>query len=173
MGIETSVLLAYAAVGSAVVGVGSALYSADQQRKTAHGAGDQAQADADAAAGQAMVQADKIRKAGKERQQAAVAALAGSGVDVQTGTAELIQTDIGQRSEEDALTAILNGRNARTRGYQQAAIDNISADNAQTAGYINAGSSVLSSVAASRRYGSGSSGSSGFDLSRTNRGSGD
>lgn len=173
MGIAEGTLLAYAAIASAVVGAGAAVYSGDQARKTAHAASDQAQADADAAAGEAMVQAQKIREAGKKQQQAAVAALAGSGVDVQTGTAEQIQTDIGQRTEEDALTAILNGRNAQRRGYQQGAIDRLSGDNAQTAGYINAGASVLSSVAASRRYGTNSANSGAFGLLSTSRGSGD
>ena len=162
-----------ALVATTAASVGGAIYTGDQQRKAAHGAADQAQADADAAAGEAQVQADKIRKAAKTQQQSAVAALAASGVDVQTGTAEQVVTDIGQRGEEDALTAILNGRNAQRRGYQQGAIDRIAGDNAQTAGYVNASTSILSSVAASRRYSGASSSSSGFDLSRTSRGSGD
>lgn len=154
MGIETIALVA-----GAVISAGGAIYAGDQQRKASNRAADQADADAEASRGQAMVEARKIREAGKKARSTAVAALAASGVDVSTGTAEQIQTDISQRSEEDALTTILNGK---TRGrFMEAEAGNLRlrGESAQTAGYINAGSSLLSSVAASGR-------SSGWKSSR-------
>lgn len=174
MGIETGVLLAYAAAASAVVGAGSAIYSGDQQRKAGHRAEDQAAADAEAAQGAAQVEADKIRKATRARQSEAVASLAASGVDISSGTAEQIQTDIGQRGEEDALTTILTGGN-RSRSLRQRGEEyGLQGENAQTAGYVNATSSVLSSVSSSARASGWRSTNTNYsDLSHTTRGSGD
>lgn len=143
--------LEIAAIAGTVISGGAAIYSGVQQNKMADAAANQANADALAAAGEAEVMASKIRKAGKQQQASAVAALAASGVDVQVGTAEQIQTDIAQRTEEDALTTILNGKDSGRRLNRIAAADRIGGSNAMTAGYLNAGSTVLSSVAAQQR----------------------
>lgn len=173
MGIAEGTLALWALAASTAVGVGTAVYTADSQRKQAHAAADQAQADAEAAAAQGRVEAEKIRKATRARQSEAVAALAASGVDVSTGTAEQIQTDIGERGEEDALTAILSGQRRSGRYMGEAANDRFMAGQATSAGYVNAGASVLSSVASSARGWKGGGTRDGWDLSRTNRGSGD
>lgn len=51
-----------------------------------------------------------IRRRGKETRAAATAALAASGVDIGDGTPLLIDSEITQRSEEDALAALLTGK---------------------------------------------------------------
>lgn len=146
MGIETSVLVAYAAVASAAVGAGAAIYSGEQQRKAANAQADQVNADAQAAAQQAQVDAQRIRDATRKRQGEAVAALAASGVDVASGTAEKITSDIGYRGEQDALMTILSGQNGVARSSASADAIKISGDNAETAGYLNATSTVLNSA---------------------------
>ena len=80
MGIETSALLAYSAMGSAALGAGAAIYSGQQQKSIASANAAQAQADADAAAGKSQVEAQKIRFAARRQRGAAVSALASSGV---------------------------------------------------------------------------------------------
>lgn len=146
MGIAEGTLLAYAAVASAAVGAGAAIYSGDQQRKAMHANADQAQADADAAAAEGRVQAQKLREAAKRQRASAAAALAASGVDVGEGTAELIQQDITDRGEQDALTTILSGSRRSALLGREAEVSRIGGSNAQTAGYIGAASSVLSSA---------------------------
>jgi hypothetical protein len=141
MGIETAALVA--AVAATTVSAGAAIYSGAQQKSAAKAQANQVNADAEAAAGQAQVEAQRIRDATKKQQSASIAALAASGVDVGAGTAEQITTDIGQKGEQDALTTILNGRNGVSRAAANADALRISGSNAQTAGYLNATSSVL------------------------------
>lgn len=172
MGVDPASLALIAAGISAAAGVGTALYTADRQRSANNRAADQAQADADAAAAQGRVEAEKVRKATRARQSEAVAALAASGVDVGEGTAEQIQQDIGERGEEDALNVILGGQRRGARLEGEAANDRYAAGQAMTAGYINAGNSALSSVAAYSRGWKGGT-TYGPDLSNTTRGSGD
>jgi hypothetical protein len=137
-------IAAYAALASAAVGTYSAIQQGNQQKAQADYQAAQAQADADAAASQAQVEAEQIRKAAMKQRAAARAALADSGVNVDVGTAELVQSDIQQQGEQDALTTILNGNNARAKLNSQADAFTIAGSNAQTAGYINAGRTALS-----------------------------
>ncbi|NUZ07657.1 hypothetical protein [Piscinibacter koreensis] len=146
MGIETAALIA-----GGLISAGAAVYSGQQQEKMADRAADQAEADAEAARGAAMVEAAKIRKAAKEQRSAAVAALAASGVDVSAGTAEQIQTDIDTRGEEDALTVILSGGNRGRYLEADARLSRMRGGQAATAGYINGGSSLLTSVSAAAK----------------------
>jgi len=152
----------------------------------------QAEADAATARGEAALQADQIRQASKRQRSAAVAATAASGTSVSDGTAELINFEIMQGGEKDALTTILSG-NTRARqiiaGGQGASIsaDTAAANarqngaaalasgkNAKSAGYLNAGSSALKF--GSQAYGSGWSSTASNPMSRYtsgNLGSGD
>ena len=81
---------------------------------------DQATADAEAERGAAQVQAQKIRKAGKDTAGQARASLAASGVDVDEGTANTINAEIIKNTETDALTAVLNGHYGAQRKMAQA-----------------------------------------------------
>lgn len=133
-----------AAVASTVLAAGGAVAQGQQQRKMANYQANQAQADAEAQRAAAKVEADKIRKAGREQAAAANAALAASGVETGEGTALRITSGITGDAEEDAYTTIMNGYNQGARLNAQAQADRISGRNAATAGYINAGSSLLS-----------------------------
>lgn len=151
MGIETATLAAYAALASAAVGGYTALESGARAKDQANYQAEQAQADADAAAAQSQVEAAQIRKAVQRQRAAARAALSESGVNVDVGTAELIQSDIEQEGEKDALTTIYNGSTARNKLRAQAQGFTMAGSNAQTAGYMNAANSALSG--ASSYYG--------------------
>ncbi|VEI61591.1 hypothetical protein [Serratia rubidaea] len=133
-----------AAVASTVLAAGGAVAQGQQQRKMANYQANQAQADAEAQRAAAKVEADKIRKAGRQQAAAANAALAASGVETGEGTALRITSGITGDAEEDAYTTIMNGNNQGARLNAQAQADRISGRNAATAGYINAGSSLLS-----------------------------
>lgn len=98
----------------------------------------QAQADADATKGEAELQARQIRDAGKRQKSAATAASAASGFSVDDGTAELINNQIDQGSEQDALTTILAGKSNAGRLRAQGEMAKIQGKNARTAGYMSA-----------------------------------
>ncbi|MBE9967569.1 hypothetical protein G8C42_14150 [Citrobacter freundii] len=133
-----------AAIGASVLAAGGAVYSGQQQKKMSNYQAAQAEADAKAAQAAARVEADRIRKAGRAQAAAARASLAGSGVETGEGTALRITSDITRDAEQDAYQTILNGVNQGARLNSQAQADRISGKNASTAGYINAGSSLLS-----------------------------
>jgi hypothetical protein len=103
----------------------------------------QAQADADATNGEAELQARQIRDAGKRQKSAAIAASAASGFSVDDNTAELINNQIDQGSEQDALTTILAGKNNARRLQAQGEMAKIQGKNARTAGYMSAISSGM------------------------------
>ncbi|MDV0787656.1 hypothetical protein VC623_23995 [Citrobacter amalonaticus] len=133
-----------AAIGASVLAAGGAVYSGQQQKKMSNYQAAQAEADAKAAQAAARVEADRIRKAGRAQAAAARASLAGSGVETGEGTALRITSDITRDAEQDAYQTFLNGVNQGARLNSQAQADRISGKNASTAGYINAGSSLLS-----------------------------
>ena len=142
MGVETLLIV------SALASAGGAIMSGQQQKKTLNAQADQADADADAETGAARVRAEKIRKAGKRQAAASRASLAASGVNVDLGTSVLINDNINEGAEKDALTGIDNSKDAASRLRNQAALLNISGSNAQTAGVINAASTLASAGAA-------------------------
>lgn len=133
-----------ALVASSVLAAGGAVASGQQQKKMANYQAAQAEADADAAKASARVEAERIRKAGRQQASAANAALAASGVETGEGTALRVTSGITGDAEQDAYQTILNGVNSSNRLQAQAQADRISGSNAATAGNISAGSSLLS-----------------------------
>lgn len=133
-----------ALVASSVLAAGGAVASGQQQKKMANYQAAQAEADADAARASAKVEAERIRKAGRQQASAANAALAASGVDTGEGTALRVTSGITGDAEQDAYQTILNGVSSSNRLQAQAQADRISGSNAATAGNISAGSSLLS-----------------------------
>ncbi|HID4133020.1 TPA: hypothetical protein ACXE8V_003395 [Pluralibacter gergoviae] len=133
-----------AAIGASVLSAGGAVYSGQQQKKMANYQAAQAEADADASKAAAKVEADRIRKAGREQAAAANASLAASGVETGEGTALRITSGITEDAEQDAYQTVLNGANSASRLQAQAQADRITGSNAATAGNISAGSSLLS-----------------------------
>lgn len=138
------------AAGASLLGAAGTIYSGQQQKKMANYQAAQAEADADAAKASARVEADRIRKAGRQQAFAANAALAASGVETGEGTALRVTSGIAGDAEQDAFQTILNGNNQSARLNAQAQADRISGQNAATSGYIEAGSSLLS--AGSKAY---------------------
>lgn len=143
MGIETAALAAYAAIGAAGVGTFTALSSARQQSKMADYQTAQAQADAATAASEAQLQARQIRRATDRQRAEARAALSGAGVNVGVGTAELIDSDINYRGEQDALMAIYGGTTRGNAIRQQGAIQAANSRNAASASLMQAGATAL------------------------------
>lgn len=138
MGIETALMVAGAAVSA-----GSAISQGRQAQATGNYQAAQAAADADAARATAQLEADKLRKAGRQQRSQAVAAQAASGVKVDTGTAELINTEITQQAEEDALTTIQSGNTRARQINAEGEAARISGNNAKKAGVLNATSTAL------------------------------
>lgn len=134
-----------ALVASSVLAAGGAVASGQQQKKMANYQAAQAEADAEASKAAAKVEAERIRKAGRQQASAANAALAASGVETGEGTALRVTSGITRDAEQDAYQTIFNGINTSNRLQSQAQADRISGSNAATAGYINAGSSLLAS----------------------------
>ncbi|HCB0229292.1 TPA: hypothetical protein MYK72_004199 [Klebsiella variicola subsp. variicola] len=133
-----------AAIGASVLAAGGAVYSGQQQKKMSNYQAAQAEADAEASQKAARVEAERIRKAGARQAAAANAAMAASGVETGEGTALRITSGIAEDAEQDAYQTILNGVNSSYRLQSQAQADRISGGSAATAGYINAGGSLLS-----------------------------
>lgn len=138
MGVETALI-----AGATLLSAGGAIYSGQQQRKMANYQAAQAEADAAAAKAAAKVEAERIRKAGRQQAAQANAALAGAGVETGEGSALRITSDIAGDAEQDAYQTILNGVSSAARYNAQAQADRIGGRNAATAGYINAGGSLL------------------------------
>jgi len=123
MGTETLLLAStgFQAVGSILQG---------RQQKAYH--------DTQAAYAQdeAQAQADKIRRITRRDQGAARAALAASGVDVNRGTAMLVDQEIGTWGEQDALNAVLTGK-------REASLQRLAGKNALMQGYTGVGSALM------------------------------
>ncbi len=147
MGIETGVLMAYAAVASAVVGGAAALYSADTAENTAQANAELARRQGAQDADAAMAQAEKIRRAGRAQAAKANAALAASGVAIGEGTPVRINEEIYKNAEDDAYSTLLTGARRKQSSEDQAGIMISEGNGAKTAGYLNAGASVLSGAA--------------------------
>lgn len=103
----------------------------------------QAEADARVERELGEVRAAKIRKAGSRQQAEAVAALAASGVDVNSGTALKIQQQITRDAAEDAQTALLSGNYRGARLESEAGAMRTAGRNARTASFGTAASSLM------------------------------
>lgn len=142
MGIETALLLAASAVGTAV-SVRSQQKQADQAEQIGMQQENQAREDAQFAASEAQVQARAIRKAAEKQRAEARSALAGSGVTVGVGTAEQIDEEIAAGGEEDALMAIYDGTNRARAINQSGAINASRSRNAANAARYGAATTAL------------------------------
>ncbi len=134
--------LAFTAISTGVSLMSSLQQGQDQSAYYKY-QGKQAAADANAEVSYAKIRADKIRKAGLLRQSEARASLAASGVDVDAGTSVEINRKIGENTEADALTEILDGTNKANKMRAQAAGYNMSASNASRSGNLNALSRLM------------------------------
>lgn len=146
MGIETAALLAYAAVASAVVGTTAALYNADTQKNTAEANAELARRQGAQEKDAAVAQAEKIRKAARAAAGQANAATAAAGVSIGEGTPVRINEQIYKDSEDDAYSTLLTGTRRQASANTQAGMLQAEGQSAMTAGYLNAGATLLSSA---------------------------
>lgn len=142
--------MAWVALAAAAVSALGAMKQGQDAKTAANYNAAQAKADADANTAAAKVQAQRIRQQGAQQGAQATSAFGASGVETDTGTALRVTSGIAGDVEQDAYTTILNGVNSSNRMRAQAQADAISGENAQQAGMLSAGSSLLSS--GSRMY---------------------
>ncbi len=138
MGIETAILIA-----STLASVAGTVMQGQAQKKQANAQAQQALNEGAYQADAYKQQADKIRRAGKAQVGETTAALAGSGVKLGEGTPLELKKTIVQRSEEDALTAIMNGGRTSSAAAEQASIYGKAGDNAVKSSYLGAAKTVL------------------------------
>lgn len=146
MGVAAIAMLAASAISA-----GAAIHQGQTEKNYNNYLSAQAQADARAEQGAAQVEADRIRKAAKQQRADAIAAIAAGGVDVNSGTALKIDQRISRDSEEDAYLSILGGKDRATRLNAEGQAYRMQGTQAQNAGYVSAGGTLLS--AAGKQYG--------------------
>lgn len=139
------------AIAAMVAATAYTAYTTTQQGKqaslNADAQSEQSQLDADNAASAAVVQADRIRRLARNNAGQANASLAASGVEVGEGSALNINQEIYGNAEEDAVMTILNGENAKKRGYVDASNTSLYGSQQRSAANSQAVGSVLSAGA--------------------------
>lgn len=139
------ITLAVAATGLSAT---SSVLGGMQQSAMMKGQAAQANADADAEKGAAMVRAEKIRKMTKSNAASARAALAASGVSLDSQTSTMINQDILKRGEEDAQVNINDATDTASRLRASARSLKSSARQAVIGGIASGVGSVLQTGAA-------------------------
>jgi hypothetical protein len=92
----------------------------------------------------AAFQEDRARRDAERLQGAQRARFAAAGVDPAAGTALLLQEELAGQSEFNALLARAQGEGEARLIEHQANIDRLRGRNARTAGYLRAGTTLLS-----------------------------
>lgn len=138
MGIE-AVLIA-----GAVASAGASIYSGVQQKNAMEANAELARREGAQEADAAVAQAEKIRRAGRAAASQANAAMAASGVAIGEGTALRINEQIYKDSEDDAFSTLLTGVRRQRSANDQAGLMEYEGRSARTAGFLNAGASLLS-----------------------------
>ena len=152
--------MSWAAVAAVAAVAGAAIsgYSSYQNNKAA---GEQAEADADAQKAHGRLEADRIRKEKEKTQSAARAALAQNGLDVNEGTALVINDEIEQAANYDANMAEVTGYNSSQRLKAQASQFKNNANTAAATGVLNAVSAGASGYSALTQQANKTQGSTG------------
>lgn len=135
--------LPYLYIAAAAASAGAAIHQGEVQSNYGKYQRDQAAADAEAQRGAAQVEAERIRKAGKQQRAEAIAALAASGVNVDSATAVKIDQEITHNAEQDAYLTIVGGNDKAARLNAQGEGAYLQGRQGKMAGYVNAGSSLL------------------------------
>lgn len=123
---------------------GAAIYQGEQAKATADVNAEMQRRQGEQEKDAAIAQVAKIRKAQQYAIGQANAATAASGAAIGEGSALKVNQSIYQNSEEDAYNFLLTGTRRKQYADDQAMITSWQGNNARTAGYINAGASVLS-----------------------------
>lgn len=131
-------------VGAAIVGAYAAYDAGQTQKEYAKYEAKQTEADAKAEQGDSQVEAARIRKMGKAAVAEANAGLAASGQSLGSAGALAINREIYRGNEEDAVFALLGGRDRSQRLNASAQLTRQRGKSAANAGKLNAYSSLLS-----------------------------
>lgn len=107
----------------------------------------QAEADAAAERGAAVVRARKVRKAGVLAQGETTAAYGGSGIDVNSGSALAVKEQLSRNISEDATAELLTGERRALSLEAQAEADRAAGRNARASGNLGAARSLLTGTA--------------------------
>lgn len=128
--------MSWAAVAAVAAVAGTALtgYSSYQNNK---GMAEQANADAEAQKARGRLEAERIRKEKEKTQSAARAALAGNGLDVNEGTALVINDEIERAGNYDANMAEITGYNSSQQLKAAASQHKNNANTAAAVGVAN------------------------------------
>ena len=152
--------MSWAAVAAVAAVAGAAItgYSSYQNNNAA---GEQAQADASAEKARGRLEAERIRKEKEKTQSAARAALAQNGLDVNEGTALVINDEIEQAANYDANMAEVTGYNSSQRLKAQASQFKNNANTAAATGVLNTVSAGASGYSALTQQANKTQGSTG------------
>ena len=149
---------AYAAIAAAAIGAGATVYSADQQRRAGNQQADYNANVAEEEAKAARAKAEYDEKAHRENVRKILAtqrALYGkSGVSME-GSPLMVMEDTQKQGELDALAIRYGGDVASARARSEANVAKMTGRNnayAAKAGYMQAGSTLLSGAASASKY---------------------
>jgi len=147
-GIDTIfyVFLALAAVSAATAAVG-VKQSGDAQKAAADYSAEVNKQNAKTAAEQGLFDAEQTRNKNKRILAAQRAVQSGSGFDPDAGTALDVRADSAAQGEMDALIAIYTGGSSSTANQSRAQLNRMEGRQAQRAGNISAGASLLGGAA--------------------------
>lgn len=149
-------------IGSALLGAGTAIYSANQQAAAAEETGRNLASQAGQQQDAAAAQADQIRKAARRQRAAAEAAYAAGGVDVGVGSAIAVDNEIARSGELDALNTIITGGRSADSLTQEAIAYGKQARAAMMTGYGQAFGTLLSAGAGAMKASGWRSNGPGF-----------
>lgn len=136
--------MAWAALVGTILSAASKVQEGRNNKAWANYQAEQLAADQAANEGAARVHANNIISLGDRQRSAARAAAAASGVDVGEGSPVLIDQTIGQNAQHDAFMTLLDAQNAGRRSLAEQQGLRIQGNQSQQAGYIGAGTSLLS-----------------------------
>jgi hypothetical protein len=129
-------------VAGTLAGVAGAVQGGKQEASAARYNAQVAEDDALAARYQTDFEMQSLRRRQQSALSSARSATAGRGLTAE-GSPLLAQSELAAESELDALALQYSGSAAEARARSQAAADRLEARSAQTAGYVKAGTSLL------------------------------
>ena len=143
--------MSWAAVAAVAAVAGTALtgYSSYQSNKHAS---EQAEADGKAQLARGRLEAERIRKEKEKAQSRARAVAAENGLDVNEGTAVVINDQIEQDANYDANMAEITGYNSSQRLRAEASVHGKNAQTAIVSGALNTASSGMNSYGANKGW---------------------
>ena len=153
------ITMAVVTIGTAVAGAYGQIQAGKAQNELYKYEAKQNEADARAEGKAAQVEAERIRKLGKQAVAEANVAQAGNGNDLASAGALNINRDITQRVEEDAYFTLVGGKDRSQRMLAQAQLNRMKGASAQQAGMFGAIGTLGSGI--TQAYGGWKKGTAG------------